>query len=185
MTKELPSPELLRKLLRYEPDTGKLFWRERTPDMFADGLQTAAHKCARWNSCFADSEALTAKDLAGYYHGDVLGRKFRAHRIAWVVHHGSWPDGDIDHINGDRGDNKAKNLRDVTTSQNSRNSKKYSTNKSGVNGVSWNTQKKKWRAEMRLKNKLHFLGYFANINDAIAARKAAEVGHGFTERHGK
>lgn len=173
MTKDLPSPELLRKLLRYEPKTGKLFWLYR---------DDARHQ---WNARYAGAEAFTAKKSNGYKHGKIYGDIYQAHRVIWAIVHGEWPDGDIDHINGDKTNNTIANLRKVSRSENLRNAKMKSNNTSGHNGVSWDTRKSKWVAMIGFDGKQKHLGYFANIANAIAARKVAETGKGFTERHGQ
>jgi hypothetical protein len=183
MTKELPSPELLRKLLRYDPDTGKLFWRERTPDMFPEGKrQNQAHSA--WTTKYCGQQALTAK-AKGYLVGDISGKTMRAHRVAWAIHYGEWPKAEIDHINGDRADNRISNLRDVSRIVNMRNVELSPKNTSGHNGVHWDRRERKWRARIRINSKLKCLGYFHDINDAVKARKNAEYNLRFTCRHGK
>lgn len=180
MTKELPSPELLRKLLRYEPDTGKLFWRERTPDMFANKNASAV-----WNGRHAGQEALSTLHNFGYMCGDVCGRKCLAHRVVWAIVYGQWPQKQIDHINGDKADNRVENLREVTHQVNARNANMRVTNTSGYNGVCWQKNNKKWVAYIKIDGRRKHLGHFDDIRAAAAARKAAEIGYGFTERHGK
>ena len=180
MTKDLPSPELLRKLLRYEPETGKLFWLHRPIDFFK---RTSRGKA--WNTRFAGKEALSAKTGGGYLHGYVFGKKVMAHRAIWAIVYGVWPDSEIDHINGLPDDNRLENLRDVSPSENSRNRKMQSNNSSGYNGVSWCKIYSKWRSSIKINKKRQHLGYFADIKDAVSVRILAEKGQGFTERHGK
>lgn len=177
--KDLPPPELLRKLLRYDPETGKLFWLNRPL-----GLCASKRAQNTWNTKFSGKEAFKAKKGSGYLTGAIFDRTFLAHRIIWAISTGAWPVGEIDHINGVRSDNSIENLREVTRSENSRNMKKYSCNTSGVNGVSWNRQAKKWVALIKAGGRQEHLGYFDNIADAAEARRAAEAGLGFTDRHG-
>lgn len=184
MTKDLPSPELLRKLLRYEPETGKLFWRKRMPDMFSDGAKTAAHQCNAWNVKFLNKEAFTC-NCRGYKVGAIFNKSYRAHRLIWAIVHGSWPINEIDHINGIKHDNSLKNLRTVSRAQNLRNIKKRKDNTSGHNGINWNKDIQKWNAKITLNNKQIHLGSYDCLSAAIIARKTAEKGHGFTERHGQ
>jgi hypothetical protein len=99
MTKELPSPDLLRKLLRYEPETGKLFWRERDREFFKSDRDYKV-----WNIRFAGKEAFTASDC-GYKTGKVFGKTYRAHRIIWALQTGAWPRDEIDHIDQDKSNN--------------------------------------------------------------------------------
>ena len=185
MTADLPSPELLRKLLRYEPETGKLFWRERMPDMFRYGKQTANHNCRRWNSRFAGTEALTAVDRGGYRHGDIFGRKVKAHRVAYAIYYGTWPENEIDHIDGVCDNNRIVNLRAATSTDNKRNQKLSSKNTSGVVGVSWHNPTRKWRAYINDATGRKYLGLFTAKAEAISARKVAEIHFGYHENHGR
>lgn len=185
MAENLPSIDTLRLLLRYEPETGRLFWRERPESMFADGGHSAAHCAAKWNTRYAGKEALTALRVHGYRHGSVLDKQQAAHRVVWALVYGKWPSQDIDHINGDPADNRIINLRLVTKAENMRNQKRYATNKSGATGVNWFKRDRTWQAKITVSGQQVHLGYFKNIDDAIAARKAAEARYGFHENHGR
>ncbi len=122
MPKTLPCPTLLRQLLRYEPDTGKLFWLYRP-----DGLK-------KWNTRYADKEAFTCTDAYGYRIGNLQKVGLKAHRVIWAMVHGEWPEHDIDHINGCRSDNRLVNLRHATRAQNLSN-QRVVTGSSGYKGV--------------------------------------------------
>ena len=186
MTAEnLPSPEFLRKLLRYDAETGKLYWRERTPDMFIGGEHSAEHICNRWNSRFADKEAFTASDNNGYKLGRISGRNYKAHRVIWAIFYGEWPNEQIDHISGVRDDNRISELRAVTHAENNKNQKRRSDNTSGVVGVDWCKGDRKWRARIRMSGKVKHIGYFVDFSEAVAARKAAEVEYNFHPNHGR
>ena len=186
MTKELPSPKLLRKLLQYEPETGNLFWRERTPDMFPDcGRGGSKGACARWNARYAGKQAFTAKDGCGYRRGKIFQKSIYLHRAAWVISYDNWDFDEIDHINGNILDNRIKNLRAVSRCQNMKNAKMNSKNTSGYNGVFWNKKNKKWIAQIEVDKKRKYLGSFDDIRCALAARLEAQRGHDFTNRHGK
>lgn len=182
-SKELPSKEELDKLLRYEPKTGLLFWRKRTEDMFTDGGHSAAHTCAKWNSRFAGREALTKVNI-GYRCGRLNYQYVLAHRVIWKMMTGADPI-EVDHIDGDRSNNRWTNFREVTSSGNNRNSSRRSDNTSGVVGVFWNKQRGKWMAITALHGKQQYLGLFTSFDEAVAARKAAEVEHGFHPNHGR
>lgn len=184
MKDELPPPELLRKLLRYEPKTGELYWHERTPDLFADGGHTAEHTCAKWNSRYAGKEAFTSLNTCGYKHGQIFGKMHRAHRIIWAIVYGEWPD-HIDHINGVRVDNRIENLRSVSNKENSRNRRRQSNNTSGVCGVCWNKAANKWMVQIMVDKNQKHLGYFVDFDEAIAARKDAEAKYNFHPNHGR
>lgn len=185
LNKDLPSPELLRKLLRYEPETGKLFWRERTADFFNEGKQTAEHNCAIWNGKHAGNEAFTTNNGDRYKKAKIFRKKYFAHRVIWAMVYGTWPKLEIDHINGIRSDNRLSNLREVTRAENAKNLKRSRNNTSGVIGVSWNNKSKKWYAEIVVNCKIKRLGYFDNIKDATFARKEAEKKYGFHPNHGR
>lgn len=104
-------------------------------------------------------------------------KRYFAHRVAWGIHHGRWPpDGfDVDHINGNRDDNTAANLRLATRSQNIANSKISARNTSGVKGVTWSKRERKWMTQIRVEGKRIGLGYYHHIDDAAKAYREAAV----------
>lgn len=172
--KHIPSPEELRKLLRYEPETGKLFWLPRPEDMFATHLAFVM-----WNKRFALKEAFITDDGAGYKAGEIYTVRYKAHRVIWAIKTGEWPKAQIDHINGDRGCNRWGNLRLATPSENSMNSKIKVNNTSGVKGVWWNKRSRKWTACITVGGKRIFLGYYDDISKAsIVYAEAAKKHHG-------
>lgn len=183
MTREL-SPELLRTLLRYEPETGKLFWLRRDVSLFRQGKIPAEQACRIWNTRYAEKEAFTANSR-GYRVGGIFGRTYEAHRVIWVIVNGEWPTDKSDHENGVRNDNRIVNLRDVTTQENGKNSKLPISNTSGVIGVGWRPQRSKWRASIKAEGRSIHLGYFADFDSAVAARKSAEIKYGFHPNHGR
>lgn len=124
------------------------------------------------------------KQMDGYIKIGVNGRHYKAHRIAWLLIHGYWPE-EIDHINGDGYDNRLSNLREVTHKENQRNQKLLSNNKSGTCGVFWKKQDSVWGAQIKINGRQKHLGYFKDKSDAILARKAADREHGFHENHGR
>lgn len=178
--KDLPPVEVLRQLLRYDPETGKLFWRERGPEWFRDNSRgTAMSVCLSWNKRLSGREALAAKGAWGYPHGDILGIPTPAHIVAFAMGNGHLPVGDVDHINGVRDDNRIANLRDATRSQNLQNRGKPKNNKTGVKGVCWSVEKGKYKAEICSKRKRTSLGYFSSLQDASDAYdRAAAAIHG-------
>lgn len=180
MTKRLILPiETLRKLLRYDPDTGMLYWRERPREFCkSDGRQLC------WNKLHAGKPALTAVSANGGMTGNILGVKFVTARVAFAIHNGYWPD-QVDHINHNRLDNRDINLRDVDHHENHRNHSFSKANTSGHTGVRKEKGVKNWRAEIKVNGRLLHLGVFAELIDAIAAREAANVKYGFHANHGK
>lgn len=112
------SIELLRQLLRYEPETGKLYWLSRDVSLFHESAtRTAAGTCKWWNGRFAGKEAFTATGVHGCRAGRIFGQAHYAHRVAWALHHGGWPTDEIDHQDGDRANNRISNLREVMRQQ--------------------------------------------------------------------
>ena len=112
----------------------------------------------------------------GYLRVTVDYRSYYAHRIAWFLHYGSWPEGDVDHINGDRSDNRIVNLREATRSQNLRN-RKTGHGASKYIGVSKNKKspRKKWVAQIASKGNRKTIGYFHTEEEAAKARDAAAL----------
>lgn len=182
-TKPLPSYELLHKLLDYDPATGVLRWRARTPDMFKPGNKTSESNCQGWNSKYAGKPAGTI-NINGYVAVVIDYVNFMGHRLIWKMVHGHDPV-EIDHIDGDRLNNRVSNLRDVSRQQNNCNRRVRKDSSSGILGVYWIARKKKWTSEVRLDNRKRCLGYFSTIEEAAAARKRADVELGFHPNHGR
>lgn len=179
--KPLPCPTIVRQLVRYEPHTGRLFWRQRPLWVFK-----SAGSARRWNSRYAGKPALAYIDNHGYEMGALLSqRHMKAHRAAWAIYYGRWPDGHIDHINGDRSDNRIRNLRDVSRLENQRNVALNRRNKSGYLGVYWLDSCRRWWAYIGSGPTRKTLGYFECKADAIAARKSAERDIGYHKNHGR
>ena len=177
-------PAVLRELLRYEPETGKLYWLSRSLHHFKSTAKRSAEwNCAAWNAKNAGKEAFTAGG-SGYRSGAIYRRNYGAHRVVWAIVHGMWPKM-IDHINGDPSDNRLENLREVTSAENQKNLKLRSDNTSGRIGVSWDSARKRWSAEIISKGRHLHLGRFRSKSAAIQARKMAEQTHGFHPNHGR
>lgn len=179
--RQLPSPEVLRQLLRYEPDTGKLFWKERGPEFFTHNGQErdALWSCRAWNSRFAGKEAFAIVDRQGYRVGRVCSVRLSAHRVIWAMEAGRWAEECIDHINGDKGDNRACNLREAGLSENRWNVGLSAANTSGFKGVSWSAARGKWQASIRKRGSRSHLGYFETPELAAAAYlEASKALHG-------
>jgi len=166
----MPSPILtqkqLKEILRYDPDTGIFTWLVRTAN------------------CVKIGEAAGGLNPAGYSGIRLKGRDYLAHRLAWLYMTDEWPKDQIDHINHIKDDNRIENLREVTHKENGRNRSMQKNNVSGCCGVCWYKPYNKWAAQIKVNGKQINLGCFDDLNNAIAARKAAEIKYGFHENHG-
>ena len=132
----------LREVLSYDPDTGVFTWR-----MTRRGRAVAGKKAG-------------SKNGRGYIIVRVDRLLHRANRLAWLYMTGSWPPGDIDHINGDRADDRWGNLRPATRSQNNANGRRPRDNTSGFKGVSWHRGCNKWQAGIGVGGRRRHLGLF-------------------------
>jgi hypothetical protein len=102
----------------------------------------------------------------GYFVADVDGHNLRVHVIIFAMTHRTWPQGEIDHANGIKSDNRPANLRDALRSQNMHNKPKQRNSTSGIKGVHWNAQRRKWQAKIMVDRKVHHLGLYDDPNKA-------------------
>lgn len=161
MPKNLITAEEARQFLDYNPETGVFTWR-----VGRSGTARVGSIAGR-------------VDSGGYIQIAIYGRRYQAHRLAWLIIHGVWPEKHIDHINGKPRDNRLCNLRLATQSENLCNTKRRSDNTSGLKGVSWHNASKKWRARIAIYRQTKVLGYFATPEEAHAAYcNAARELHG-------
>lgn len=158
---EAITPEEIKELFDYRPETGKIFRR-------SDGR-----------------EAFTYVHDNGYRRGYIRGRRYYGHRVAWAIYFSQWPSKSIDHINHDRQDNRISNLREADHKTNGRNRKLSCNNSSGHTGVGWVNRVGLWQARIKINGKLKNLGHYARIEDAITARRRAERELGFHINHGR
>lgn len=158
--------DFLRGLFTYDPRTGAL-----------------RNRVSRAKARAGELAGTLRKD--GYLQVCVSGKLYRAHVLIWAIHTGRWPSGQIDHEDGDRANNRWRNLCHVTQVGNSRNVRRLDSNTSGVTGVLWLKRERLWRAEIKVHGVRIELGYFKHKDDAVRARKRAEVFHGFHPNHGR
>ena len=157
MSKVKPIPPEIVDYLDYNPETGVFTWKT-TPK---GGI-----KVGRKAGC---------KEINGYCSIQFKRKIYRAHRLAYFIYHGVDPlEKQIDHIDGNRFNNKIDNLRLATNSQNLRNRSFQKNNKTGIIGVYWCNTYKKWVARITYKNKMVFLGRFNDKEEAKDVRIAAE-----------
>lgn len=152
------SAERVAEVLRYDPDSCMFTWA-----------------CDRPGGAKAGDEAGHLHST-GYRYIGIDGRRYRAHRLAWLIVHGQMPAGEIDHINGNPGDNRIANLRDVPRGVNAQNlhAALKSNKRSGLLGVSWHPQAQRWKAKLQTGGKAKHLGYFDTPEEAHAAYLAAK-----------
>lgn len=168
------TPSRLRELISYNPLTGVMIWRHR---------EDAPKK---WNARFVGTMALSSVAKSGYLRGCVDGVFYVAHRVAWAIVFGEWANGEIDHIDGDRSNNRIENLRVVTHAENNKNRCIQSNNSSGHMGVYWSKQKSRWQVRVSTPNvRSKHYGYFSALEAAINARDRAYMENGYHENHGR
>lgn len=165
----------VEKVLIYDPSSGHFRWKRRTVDMFDDTgkRRCAAHTCANWNGAWSGKIAGSVNKTHGYIEIGIWGRYYKAHRLAWLFATGEFPS-QIDHINGDRTDNRLVNLRVSTQSQNRLNSKVSSRNKTGIKGVSQDGPACGFRARIVHRGSILHLGTFGTAVEADQAYREAE-----------
>ncbi len=149
------TPERLRRVLDYNPETG-LFTRR-------------CNVGKRWKI----GDKAGSPHNHGYVQIAVDGRKFLAHRLAWLWMTGEWPTFQIDHIDTNRANNQWANLRQASQSQNLMNSSCHYDNSSGIKGVSWSEERQKWVAQIRIAGKNRQLGRFNSKQEAADCYNAA------------
>lgn len=174
------TPQYLREAVDYDQYTGQMYWRIRPLHHFKNQRGMTQTNAAR-----AGKPAFDCPHTQGYLHGRINNKLMFAHRVAWAIFYGKHPDGEIDHLNHDRKDNRIENLRLVDRLSNGKNLSMPISNKSGIIGVHWANIAQRWCAQIRVDNKIKHLGYFKNMEEAANARRMAEIKYGFHENHGK
>jgi hypothetical protein len=119
----------------------------------------------------------------GYRYIQIDKKQYRAHRLAWLYCYGELPAGDLDHVNGDRADNRIVNLRVTTAAENQRNRKTNKNNKIGFNGVSFLESQSVFVARVKVEGKSITLGRTKDLVSAIILRMKANKKYGFLGDH--
>jgi hypothetical protein len=148
------TPERLREVLDYDPETGVFRWK-----IVPRGKRKAGDVAGGYNQL-------------GYLVIGIDREIYRAQRLVWLYVYGHWPTKPLDHINRDKTDNRLSNLREVTPSQNSWNSSLFRNNTSGVKGVY--KVGKKWRVLIQSNGRRKSLGTYDTVERACAIYRKAE-----------
>ena len=149
---ELTHQRLL-EVLSFDPETGVFVWRKRYARRESGDMAGTIHnRTGRLQIC-------------------IDQRSYFAHRLAWFYVHGEWPKQEIDHINGNKADNRIANLRDVSRAINQQNIRKPHKNKTGYLLGAYlekNRSSRPWRASIKLDGKSRYLGFFDTQEEAHA-----------------
>lgn len=163
--------EELKELVHYDPETG-VFTHATTKNGAVEIGQVAGCKHT---------------DISGkrYMYITLKRKKYRAHRMVWLYIYGELPPRFIDHINGDGTDNRLINLRLVDDVQNARNQRRQKNNTTGVSGVTWHKQCRKWCVRINNGTERLYLGLFDTLLDAAVVRITAQRNLGYHPNHGE
>jgi len=146
--------QLLKEYVNYDPTTGIFTWRKKTGKGKIGARVGSKHSC-------------------GYLEARIAGHRCFLHRAAWIYVTGNEPKY-IDHINGQRDDNRWDNLREATNQQNvAHRINKNRNNTSGIRGVYFSKKNQKWIANIHFEYKTTYLGSFSTKEEASAARSLA------------
>jgi hypothetical protein len=161
--------EQVREAFDYDAATGHLIRR----------MREGANPQERMRIAKQVGEVAGTISKIGYRYISFKNTRWLAHRLVWLHQTGAWPQEHIDHINGDRADNRIENLRVATRLENNRNVKRHADNASGFKGVSLHKRTQRYRSEITLAGRKRYLGLFDTPEEAHAAYcAAAETLHG-------
>lgn len=175
--------EILKGILYYNKQTGIFNWRERDRSFF-----NSDRAFKSWNSRFCGRNAGTIKKNSNgisYYQIVILGKKYYAHRLAYLYITGIWPPVIIDHEDGDGLNNTWTNIKQATYQENSKNREMSRANKTGCMGVTFSKERKKWIVKVNISGRSVQLGSFDDFFDAVCSRKSGERLYGYHQNHGR
>jgi hypothetical protein len=151
---------------------------DRFHDRLSYDMETGLFVWKKGRGPVSEGKVAGRPNVHGYIRIGLDGRDYLAHRLAWFVVHGEWPNGEIDHINGCITDNRICNLRVATREENCRNVKVHKRNRLGIKGVSErNDCKKRFGAKIRINGKVVALGQYETAEEAKAAYNEAAREH--------
>lgn len=151
--------QVVNDLIEYDRDTGFLHWKDR-PN--CSGFKRAGLKAGM---------LVGSMHKSGYLVVEISNVNYLVHRVAWLIHYGKWPNGQIDHINGIRTDNRIKNLRDVSPRDNASNTHKHRSGK--LLGACYDKDTGFYLSSINLKGNSVYLGRFTAPEEANMAYKIA------------
>jgi hypothetical protein len=154
-------------LWNYNPSTGILVWNIEP------------------NSRVGIGDIAGTPDRQGALQVTYNRYHYYIHRIAWIYIYGAWPTYEIDHIDGNRLNNRIDNLRDVPHAENLRNCKTRKDNSSGTVGVAYVSERAMWKAYIHHNNKMINLGNFNTKKEAAEVRRQAEIKYQYHPNHGR
>ena len=156
---------ILKEKINYDPITGIFKWIIKPSKRIKIG-------------------SVAGNSTSRYHKIEIDNVQYLSHRLAWLYVYGYFPINNIDHINHNPFDNRIENLREVTLQENQKNRSKNKNNTSGVTGIYWIESRKRWRVSISNAGKNNFIGNFKIKEDAIEARKQAEIELGYHQNHG-
>ena len=159
----MPTASELHEIFTYQD--GKLFWKKKTAKCVKIGAEAGL------------------KHGKGYLIVPIQYKHYYVHRVVYMMHHDNEPY-IIDHIDGNKSNNRIENLRPATRHQNARNSSKQKNNTSGAKNVYWNKGKQKWQVSICVNNKIKHIGTFDDFDKAKQSAYYARIQyHGEYARH--
>jgi len=167
MTASILTQSKIKELLDYNQETGIFTRAKRTTNSINIG------------------DIAGTKTKKGYIRIRVADGLYMAHRLAWLYVIGVWPKYQVDHENHIRDDNRWVNLSAATNQENSKNMSLSKRSTSGVCGVVWHKNHRKWQTYIAYNDKKIHLGYFGDFFEACCSRFSANNKYGYHRNHGQ
>jgi len=168
---EKPTQEWLKQILNYDPETGLFVWKVGKGPV-KDRIGTVA-------GCVHENHSGKK-----YIRIHIDGKQYSAHRLAWLYMTGKYPEDQVDHEDGNGENNRFSNLCEATNASNAKNRRLRSDNPTGVAGVRFDKQRKRFVAFIKAEGKNKFIGRYKTLEEAAKARKEAQIKYGYHENHG-